>query len=118
MTRISKITVAAPAGLLVAPSLPMAASAAGLSQPPIQVAQTSTPAPPAQRHTRAKSRKHVAASAHVKSAQEALNKHGAQLAADGKMGPKTHAAIRDFQKSNNLKVTGKLDSATQKALGI
>lgn len=118
MTQRSNITVAALAALLVAPSLPMAASAAGFSRPSTQVAQTSTPAQPAQQHTRAKSRKHVAASAHVKSAQEALNKHGAQLVADGKMGPKTHAAIRDFQKSNNLKVTGKLDSATQKALGI
>ena len=118
MNRRTTITVATLTALLAAPSFPMAASAAGLSQPPTQVVQASTPAQPKQQHTRAKSRKHVAASAHVKSAQEALNKHGAQLAADGKMGPKTHAAIRDFQKSNNLKVTGKLDSATQKALGI
>jgi peptidoglycan hydrolase-like protein with peptidoglycan-binding domain len=112
------MTVAALAALLVAPSLPLAASAAGLSQPPTQVAQSSAPAQSKQHHTPAKSHKPVATSAHVKSAQEALNKHGAQLVADGKMGPKTHAAIRDFQKSNNLKVTGKLDSATQKALGI
>jgi peptidoglycan hydrolase-like protein with peptidoglycan-binding domain len=112
------MSIAALAALLMAPSLPLAASAAGLSQPPTQVAQTSAPAQPKQQHASAKSQKHAAASAHVKSAQQALNKHGAQLVADGKMGPKTRAALKDFQKSNNLKVTGKLDSATQKALGI
>lgn len=56
------------------------------------------------------------ASASVKSAQEALNRNGASLTADGKMGPKTTAAIKSFQKSHGLKVTGKLDAKTKKAL--
>ena len=56
------------------------------------------------------------ASASVKSAQEALNRNGASLTADGKMGPKTVAAIKSFQKSHGLKVTGKLDTKTKSAL--
>ena len=37
---------------------------------------------------------------------------------DGMMGPKTDAAIREFQKSNSLEPTGKLDQKTQDALGV
>ena len=58
-----------------------------------------------------------AGSESVKSAQEALNKNGASLTADGKIGPKTVAAIKSFQKSHGLKVTGKLDAKTKSALG-
>jgi peptidoglycan hydrolase-like protein with peptidoglycan-binding domain len=56
------------------------------------------------------------ASASVKSAQEALNKNGASLTADGKIGPKTVSAIKSFQKSHGLKTTGKLDTKTKSAL--
>ena len=52
----------------------------------------------------------------VKSAQEALNKNGANLAVDGKYGPKTRAAVKSFQQGHGLKVTGKLDKATLAAL--
>ncbi|HEY6336414.1 MAG TPA: peptidoglycan-binding domain-containing protein [Alphaproteobacteria bacterium] len=52
----------------------------------------------------------------VKSAQEALNKNGANLAVDGKMGPKTRAAVKSFQQGHGLKVTGHLDKATLTAL--
>ena len=38
------------------------------------------------------------------------------LTADGKMGPKTIAAIKSFQKSHGLKATGKLDTKTKSAL--
>lgn len=37
---------------------------------------------------------------------------------DGKMGPKTRAAIREFQKSHQLNPTGTLDQETQQALGV
>ena len=37
-------------------------------------------------------------------------------AVDGKFGAKTEAATRAFQKKNGLKVTGKLDSATEKKM--
>jgi peptidoglycan hydrolase-like protein with peptidoglycan-binding domain len=57
---------------------------------------------------------HVSTS--IKSAQESLNKNGASLTADGKMGPKTVTAIKSFQKSHGLKATGKLDAKTKSAL--
>lgn len=56
--------------------------------------------------------------AKVKAAQEALNKAGAKLKADGLMGKQTRAAVKKFQKGKGLKVTGKLDAATLKALGL
>jgi peptidoglycan hydrolase-like protein with peptidoglycan-binding domain len=37
---------------------------------------------------------------------------------DGKIDSQTQAAMRDFQKKNNLRVTGNLDQATAEALGI
>jgi peptidoglycan hydrolase-like protein with peptidoglycan-binding domain len=54
----------------------------------------------------------------VMSAQDALNKQGAGLTADGKMGPKTRAAVKSFQQAHGLKATGKLDQATKTALGL
>jgi len=49
--------------------------------------------------------------------QMALNSNGAQLDVDGKMGPKTADALKAFQQQHNLKVTGRPDAATVKALG-
>lgn len=37
---------------------------------------------------------------------------------DGAMGPKTRAAVRDFQKKEGLRVTGRIDPATVGKLGI
>ncbi len=54
----------------------------------------------------------------VMSAQDALNKQGASLTADGKMGPKTRAAVKSFQQAHGLKATGKLDKPTKAALVI
>ena len=59
-----------------------------------------------------------ASNASVKAAQEALIRNGASLKADGKMGPKTAAAVKSFQKSHGLKATGKLDAKTKSALGV
>lgn len=55
----------------------------------------------------------------IKKLQEALKEKGDDPGAiDGHMGRKTHAAVRAFQKSNGLKVTGKLDQQTADKLGI
>lgn len=54
----------------------------------------------------------------VKAAQEALNKNGANITADGKLGPKTKAAIRAYQQKNGLQATGTLDSQTKARLGV
>jgi peptidoglycan hydrolase-like protein with peptidoglycan-binding domain len=49
--------------------------------------------------------------------QEALNKNGAKLAVDGRMGKMTRTALRKYQKDNGLKVTGMVDKATKAKLG-
>ena len=48
--------------------------------------------------------------------QTELNSAGAQLTVDGKMGPQTRDALRAFQQQHHLKVTGRPDAATMKAL--
>lgn len=50
--------------------------------------------------------------------QEALNKNGATLKVDGRMGKNTRAALKDFQSKNGLKATGKLDKASRAKLGL
>jgi peptidoglycan hydrolase-like protein with peptidoglycan-binding domain len=54
----------------------------------------------------------------IAAVQTALNSNGATLTADGRDGPKTHAALRTYQKAHKLKVTGRPDPATLQALGI
>jgi peptidoglycan hydrolase-like protein with peptidoglycan-binding domain len=57
-------------------------------------------------------------SSSVKAVQSALNKEGYNVAVDGKMGKQTQTALKQYQKANGLKVTGKIDSATKAKLGI
>jgi peptidoglycan hydrolase-like protein with peptidoglycan-binding domain len=53
----------------------------------------------------------------VRQAQQALMDKGMNPGPiDGKMGPKTKAAISEYQKKENLKVTGSLDSETKAKL--
>ncbi|MDA3922576.1 MAG: peptidoglycan-binding domain-containing protein [Salinisphaera sp.] len=54
----------------------------------------------------------------VMSVQKALMGKGMNVKTDGMMGPKTEQAIRQYQKKNNLKVTGRPDKATCKSLGV
>jgi peptidoglycan hydrolase-like protein with peptidoglycan-binding domain len=55
----------------------------------------------------------------VKAIQEALKTKGFDPGTpDGVVGPKTNQALRDFQKSNNLQVTGRIDDKTASALGV
>jgi peptidoglycan hydrolase-like protein with peptidoglycan-binding domain len=54
----------------------------------------------------------------VMAAQTALNKNGAALKIDGKMGPKTKAALTEFQTKQNLKPSGHLDKETKAALKV
>lgn len=49
----------------------------------------------------------------VAAAQEKLG-----VAADGVIGPVTRAAIREYQRAHDLKVTGRLDKKTLSALGL
>ena len=55
----------------------------------------------------------------IRQVQQALKKEGHDPGpVDGVMGEKTQQALRDFQKSKNLKVTGRLDDQTADALGV
>ena len=55
----------------------------------------------------------------VKKAQETLRDKGYYSGhIDGVIGPQTRAGIRQYQKSENLPITGKLDSETAGKLGI
>lgn len=52
----------------------------------------------------------------VKKLQKALNSKGYKLSVDGKFGPKTKAAVKDYQKKNNLKVDGVVGKNTWNSL--
>lgn len=55
----------------------------------------------------------------VKAVQQALKDKGHDPGdVDGKMGPKTQAALRDYQQKEGLKATGRLDSETAAKLGV
>jgi len=78
-------------------------------------AEQAKPAEAKQEHVQ----KHAWKAERVKKIQEALKATGEDPGAiDGYMGKKTHEAIRAFQKSNGLKVTGRVDNATAEKLGV
>lgn len=54
----------------------------------------------------------------VKALQEALNKQGIAVKADGVFGDDTRAAIRQYQSQHHLPVTGEPDKATLNKLGV
>lgn len=54
----------------------------------------------------------------VRDVQHTLKSRGMRVGVDGVMGPRTQAAIRQFQKSENLEPTGQLNRQTLVALGI
>ena len=58
-------------------------------------------------------------SENVRKVQQALKDKGQDPGPiDGRMGPKTKAAIKAYQSANNMKATGSMDSATMKSLGV
>ena len=55
----------------------------------------------------------------VKQTQEKLSAAGHEAGpADGKMGPKTQAALKEFQQSKGLEASGRIDQQTLAELGI
>ena len=54
----------------------------------------------------------------VKALQTALNKNGAAVKVDGKMGPGTRAALKKYQAANGLTPSGRDDAATRAKLGV
>ncbi|MGH7826723.1 MAG: peptidoglycan-binding domain-containing protein [Candidatus Binatia bacterium] len=60
-----------------------------------------------------------ASSDNVKKAQEALKARGLNPGStSGTMDAQTRQALRDFQKANNLPITGVLDQKTAQQLGV
>ena len=54
----------------------------------------------------------------IKDVQSALDKKGQHISVDGKWGPQTANAVKDFQKQNNLPQTGQLDHDTTQKLDL
>jgi peptidoglycan hydrolase-like protein with peptidoglycan-binding domain len=54
----------------------------------------------------------------VREVQKELRDRGQRIGIDGVMGPRTQAALRQFQKAENLVPTGRLDRRTLVALGV
>lgn len=54
----------------------------------------------------------------VKQVQEKLSAEGQKVTADGKMGPQTEAALKEYQQKNGLQATGRIDQETLAKLGI
>ena len=59
----------------------------------------------------------TAAQQRIAKIQTALNANGAQLDVDGRMGPRTVAALKAYQSAHKIKPTGHPDAATMKSLG-
>lgn len=63
--------------------------------------------------------RHAAGSGRVRAVQEALKTKGFDPGPiDGVKGPQTTQAVKDFQRAENLEVTGRADSATLNKLGV
>ncbi len=54
----------------------------------------------------------------VKSVQQALIDAGYKTTVCGAFGPKTRLALKKYQKRNGLRVTGHIDRATRRKMGI
>lgn len=54
----------------------------------------------------------------VKQVQQKLSEAGHEVQADGIMGPKTQAALKEFQEKKGLQASGQLDQQTLAALGV
>jgi peptidoglycan hydrolase-like protein with peptidoglycan-binding domain len=104
---------AQPAPAAAAPAAP-AASPATPAAAPTTAPAGATPAPMA--HMHAAGSHAMTHTQRVERLQTALNANGAKLVVDGKMGPKTSAALTAFQQAHGLKVTGRIDKETMAAL--
>jgi peptidoglycan hydrolase-like protein with peptidoglycan-binding domain len=120
MKKLATIAVAALFGLGLASAAdaqqkPMGASGSSMSSSaPAKSAAKKMPAKKMAAHKSSAK----AGSASVKAVQEALNKNGAALKVDGKMGKATMAALKKYQSANGLKATGHVDAATKAKLGV
>ncbi len=54
----------------------------------------------------------------IKQAQEKLSSKGHDVQADGVLGAKTQAAVKEFQQKEGIQASGRLDQETLAALGV
>lgn len=54
----------------------------------------------------------------IRQVQRALDRDGAQIGVDGIDGPKTVRALLNYQSAHHLALSGKIDPATEKSLGV
>ena len=54
----------------------------------------------------------------IKQAQEKLSSKGHDVEADGVLGAKTQAAVKEFQQKEGIQASGRLDTETLAALGV
>lgn len=54
----------------------------------------------------------------IKQAQEKLSSKGHDVQADGVLGAKTQAAVKEFQQKEGIQASGRLDTETLAALGV
>lgn len=113
----SLLVLAGASLLFLTPALPSFA-AEQMAAPAETAAPAAEKAAPMKAAPAKKAKMHMKANPEVMKAQEALAAAGYKCKADGYMGKSTKKAIKGFQKKNNLKVTGKLDDPTKKALGM
>lgn len=64
------------------------------------------------------SQKQAQSSDLVKQAQQKLSQAGHKVQADGVMGPKTQAALKEFQQAKGIEASGELNKDTLAALGV
>ena len=85
------------------------------------LAQTPSPAQNAPAATAAPAMNHqtpVMSRTRIEAIQSALKNSGEDVSPDGVWGPKTVAALRDFQKKQGLHATGHMDRATALKLNL
>jgi len=121
---VKPLSRAAATGILLAavgiPGLALAADAGapaagtGMAKPVAQATMPAKAAKPMMAKHAAKTKR----STEIRALQEALNKTGATLHVDGVWGSKTHAALVNYQKTHDLKATGRIDKATRDSLKI
>ncbi len=99
-------------------ALPVSGAFADQAAAPAAPAAKAAPAKKAAKKPMKKRMGKAKPSMFVMKVQKALVAKGAKIKADGFFGPMTRKAIMAFQKTHKLKVTGHVNAATKKALGL
>lgn len=118
MKKIATLAVAGLLGLGLATAADAQQRPMGASGSSGSMSSGSMSSTPAKSSTAHKSTAKKSSGADTKAVQTALNKNGASLKVDGKMGKGTRAALKDYQKANGLPQTGRVDDATKTKLGV